>query len=93
MIAKVIAHPDQIRWYAQSALSGFETLTTADAIENACHDLRRLLEYLSALDAANEAVLVSGIVGVKSGVRLELTLGQGNAGHQSDLKISGLPPV
>jgi hypothetical protein len=76
MIAKLTAHPDQIRWYVQEALNGFEDLEREDAVEGALHSLRRILEYLDALDAANEAVLVTGIRGIKPGVRFEAAVRQ-----------------
>lgn len=77
MIAKITPSADQVRWYAQSALNGFKTLSAEDAIENATADLQAMLAYLSALDAADDAVLVLGIEAIKSGVRLEVDVGQG----------------
>ncbi len=93
MIVKLAIHPDQIRWYVQSALNGFDTLDKDDAIENACHDLRSILTYLDALDAADKAVAVAGVEGIKPSVRLELRVGQDNAGHQPHLKIARFPTV
>lgn len=93
MIAKIAIHPDQIRWYVQSALSGFETLGPEDAVDNALHDLRRILAYLDSLDAANEAVLVAGLAGIKAGIRLELCVRDGDGSDQANLKDSGLPLV
>lgn len=93
MIVKLAAHPDQIRWYVQSALSGFATLDSEDAIENACHDLRAILTYLDALDAADEAVAIAGVEGIKSRVRLELRVGQNESPHQPHLKIARFPTV
>lgn len=72
VIGRIEIHPHQIRWYAQSALNAFKDLERDDAIESAKADLRRLLSYLDALDTANEVVLVSGIEGVKPGIRGEL---------------------
>lgn len=82
MIAKLTAHPDQIRWYVQEALNGFDDLDREDAIEGALQSLRRIIEYLDALDAANEAVLVTGLRGVKPGVRFEAAVRQDNALHE-----------
>lgn len=93
MITKLSIHPDQIRWYAQSAISAFDTLDREDAIEHALHDLRAILRYVDALEAADKAVLVSGIAGIEAGVRLELRVGQGDASHKPDLKIARLPGV
>ena len=78
MIGKVSPHPDQIRWYVESALGGFDTLPLEDAAENAKHDLRRILEYLASLETADKAVLVSGIAGIEPGVRLELRVCHGD---------------
>ena len=41
----------RIRFYAQSALSGFETLAPEDAIENASYDLREILAVLDEAPA------------------------------------------
>jgi len=91
MIAKLTAHPDQIRWYVQGAINGFEDLEREDAIENALHDLRAILAYLDALDAANEAVLVSGLRGIKPGVRIEAAVRQDYTADETDLKVTRLP--
>lgn len=93
VIAKLTIHPDQVRWYVQSALSGFDTLDHGDAVENALHDLRRLLQYLDALDAANEAVLVAGVAGIEPGIRLELRVCEGDGAHKPNLKIARFPTV
>lgn len=58
MIAKLSAHPDQIRWYVESAINGFDTLEAADAIENAKADLLGLLEYIAYLEGADNTVPV-----------------------------------
>ena len=47
MIVKFVAHPDQIRWWVDSALTGFDTLDTEMAVANAKSDLRLLLSYLA----------------------------------------------
>lgn len=85
MIAKLTIHPDQIRWYVESALSGFETLDHDDAVENALHDLRAIKAYLDLFDATEKAALVSGVSGIKAGVDLELRVCERDAGHLSDL--------
>ena len=78
MIGKMTPHPDQIRWYAKSALNGFETLEPADAIENARFDLRSLLAYL---DRADDTVHIDG----------EKLVGQGDAKASCNLiGISGI---
>ena len=61
MMVALAPHPAQIRYWAQSALNGFETLDRWDAVENARDDLRSILAYLAALDRADYASPVSGI--------------------------------
>lgn len=64
---------DRIRFYARSALNGFETLDPEDAIENAKHDLRALL---GTLDRADDAVGVLGVETVEGGVHNKPLVGQ-----------------
>ena len=61
MIVRLEPHPDQIRFFAESALSGFQTLAPVDAIANAKDDLTSLLAYLTGLSRADHAVPVTGI--------------------------------
>jgi hypothetical protein len=91
MIAKLMAHPDQIRWYVQGAINGFEDLEREDAIENALHDLRAILAYLDALDVASEAVLVTGLRGIEPGIRIEAAIRQNYTADETDLKVTRLP--
>lgn len=49
-ICRLVPHPDQIRYYAQSALNGFETLALEDAVSNAQDELREILNYLDRTD-------------------------------------------
>ncbi len=84
MIVALHAHPDQLRYYAESALSGFETLDRDDAVENAKGELRSLLAYLAALDAADYAVPVLGIETVKAGVGLKLVACECDVSHLAD---------
>lgn len=75
MLARMIPHPDQIRWYAQSALSAFETLDTDTAIETARAELEALLSYL---DRADDSSVVLGVSAVETRVRNELVIGNDN---------------
>lgn len=93
MIAKLSVHPDQIRWYAQSALNGFDTLDKDDAIEHAKSDLRAILAYLAALDRADDPLLVAGVETIKPGVGLEVRPGDSQTGNSADLEVAGLVPV
>jgi len=89
MIAKLTAHPDQVRWYASSALMGFDTLEGQAAVEHAKHDLRAIIAYLDALDAADDAVLVSGVKTIEPGVRLKVIAGDSKGSDVSNLENVG----
>jgi hypothetical protein len=73
MIVKLVPHPDQIRWWVQSALYGFDTLDRETAVENAKADLTALLSYL---DRTDDATRILGIAPVKSGIGDEGDLGK-----------------
>ena len=77
MIAKVTSSIEQIKWYAQSALNGFETLDLAMAAECAQSELRALIRYCEAFDNTDNtvAVLVNG--GVEPKIVLECFVGDG----------------
>lgn len=87
MIVGIIPSPAQVRWYAQSALNGFGTLDREDAIENAQHELRALLAYLDALDAADDPVLVLSAAEINPGVGLEVRRRNAQIRDLPDLKI------
>lgn len=70
MLAKIEPSVEQIRWYAQAALNGFETLDLEMAAECAKSELRALLLYLEAFDNTDNAVAVL----VKSGVEPSIVL-------------------
>lgn len=87
MIGRLCPHSDQIRWYAQSALNGFDDLTPDDAIENAKHDLRSLLAYL---DRADDTVRVFLVETVESEIRNETVIDEGQSANKPNLKIARL---
>ena len=60
MLVSVHASPNQLRWWLQSALNGFEDLDASTAIEHARSELAAALRYLDALDAAEDAVVTFG---------------------------------
>lgn len=93
MLVRLLPSSDQVRWYAQTALNGFDTLDLIDAVENAKNDLQAILAYLDALDRANDAVLVPGIKSIESGVRLELAIGKLDQPDHSHLEDPGLQSV
>jgi len=77
VIARLIPDTSQLRFYAQSALNGFDTLDPEDAAENAKADLRSLLAYIGALDGA-DAVPILGIAQIEARVASEF---RGCEGH------------
>ena len=84
MIVKLVAHPDQIRWWVDSALTGFDTLDTETAVANAKSDLRSLLSYL---DRTNDAVTVLGLAPAESRIGSELGNRDAKAGYAPNLEI------
>ncbi len=84
MIVKLAAHPDQIRYWAQSALNAFNTLDPETAAEVASADLRALLSYL---DRTENAVTVLGIAPVEAGIGDELPVGNPQIGNAPHLEI------
>lgn len=75
MLVRLSPHPDQLRWYLQSALNGFDTLDFPQAVEHAKADIAAFLAYL---DRTDNAVLVTGIKPVEPGVWYEFDLGKGD---------------
>lgn len=65
MLVKLQPDPDQIRWYCQSALNGFEDLEAETAIENAKGALSRLMAYL---DHTQKSIAVPGVESIESWV-------------------------
>ncbi len=72
MLVTIIPSVRQIRRYAESALNGFEDLSTDNAVENARCELKSLLTYLDRLHNTDDAVCESFISGVESWVKVEL---------------------
>jgi hypothetical protein len=87
MLVKIQIDPNQVRWYCQSAMNGFDDLATDDAIENAKSDLRALLEYV---DHTDKAVCVAGIKAIKAAVNGEVTIGDPKRSDVADLKETRL---
>jgi hypothetical protein len=73
MIVKMVAHPDQVRWWARSALNALDTLDTKTAIEIAKAELAALLAYL---DRTDNAETVLGVRKVETRIGNELGEGQ-----------------
>lgn len=84
MIVILMSDPDQIRWWVQSALNGFDTLEQDTASANAKAELSALLAYL---DRTEDATRVFGVVPIKPGVRDEAGLSDGKGPDQPDLKV------
>ena len=74
MLVTIIPSIRQIKRYAESALNGFEDLSTDNAIENARGELQNLLTYLDRLQDTDDAVCESFISGIESRVKVELCI-------------------
>lgn len=74
MLVTIIPSIRQIRKYAESALNGFEDLSTGNAIENARCELQSLLTYLDRLQETDDSVCEPFISGIKSRVKVELLI-------------------
>ncbi len=74
MLVTIIPSIRQIRRYAESALNGFEDLTTDNALENARGELQNLLTYLDRLQDTDDAVCESFVSGIESRVKVELCI-------------------
>ena len=74
MLVTIIPSIRQIKRYAESALNGFEDLSTDNAIENAQGELQNLLTYLDRLQDTDDAVCKSFISGIESRVKVELCI-------------------
>jgi hypothetical protein len=66
MLVSVHASPNQLRWWLQSAINGFDDLDPREAIANARAELAAALEYLDRLDATEDAVAVFGVVPIEA---------------------------
>jgi hypothetical protein len=84
MIVKLAPHPDQIRYWAQSALNAFTTLDMETAVEIAKAELEAILAYL---DRTDNAETVLGIVPVETGIRDEAGVGQAERSKAPHLEI------
>lgn len=87
MLVALAPSSDQIRYYAASAMNGFETLDAATAIENARDDLSALLRYLDALAAANHPIPVFGCGVFDGEARLERIGSSAQLDDPADLKV------
>ena len=83
MIVKLAIHPDQIRFWAESALSAFTTLDPETAIEIASADLRAIMAYLDRTDVTT----VLGVVPVEPHVGSESGVCDREARDKPDLKV------
>ena len=84
MIVRLSPHPDQIRWWVQSALGGFDTLDRETAIANAKGDLAALLAYL---DRTDDATRVLGVAPVEATVGDKHGVGESNGSNKPHLEV------
>lgn len=73
MIALIGPHPSQLRYYAESALNSFDTLSDGAAISHAKDELRALLAYLETF--ADYSVPILGGMRVEPWISLERKIG------------------
>jgi hypothetical protein len=78
MLVTVLPSVKQLKRYAQSALNGFETLSTDDAIENAKCEIEEILTYLSTFDTADDAFTEFFVKGIEGGIKLEMRFRDAN---------------
>ena len=83
MIVKLAIHPDQIRFWAESALSAFTTLDQETAIEIASADLRAILAYLDRTDVTT----VLGVVPVERNIGSEVSVSDRGPRDKPGLKM------
>ncbi len=88
MKVKLVAHPDQIRWYALAGLSGFDTLDLKHAAENARLGLQGILDYLDALDARDDAGFELGCEAIKLARTLELRVVELDGGDAANFQVA-----
>lgn len=84
MIVKLTPHPDQIRYWVESALNSYKTLDQDTAAEIVQADLKSILAYL---DRTDDAVTVLGVMPVKPGVGNELVVGDAKRPKAPHLEI------
>lgn len=72
MLVTIIPNVKQIKRYAESALNGFEDLSTENAMENARGELQNLLTYLDRLQDTDDSVCESFISGIEGRIKVEL---------------------
>lgn len=89
MRIRLIPDPEQIRWYANAALGGVDTLDAAEAMEIAKNSMQGLLAYLDALETRDDAVFELGSEAIKSAGELELRIRDPQLGNPTNLKVSG----
>lgn len=82
-------HPscEQIRYYAHSALNGFDDLEAEDAIENARSELVGLLRYIESLAPTDNPVPVFGLRVIDGGARLERIGCEAQLNDPADLEV------
>ena len=74
----------RLRWFAESALNGFETLDLKTAVWLAQCELRDILRFL---DRADNAVTKTLVHPIDSGVAVDLGAGNSNISDFSNSKI------
>ena len=71
MIADLRISPSQIRHMAEGAVNCFKTLDIADAASHAKDALIDIIEYIDALDRADNSVPIFVVREADAGIRIE----------------------
>ena len=78
MIIKLAINISQIKYFVESALSGFDTLAIEDAIETAKCNLEDLLNYLKRFDERDNTISILFTNNSKSGIVIESIVSDSN---------------
>jgi hypothetical protein len=88
MLVSVGISAEQVRYYAKSALNGFDDLAPSDGIANARSEIRALLAYIDALSPTDDTVPVFGLSVVDGSRRLVRLGSQAQFNDPPDFKIA-----
>lgn len=88
MRIRLSPHPDQLRWYANAGLAGFETLSLEQAAACARDGLQSILHYLDALDATDDASFEQSCEAIELARALELRVSDPNGRQTADLEVA-----
>lgn len=71
VIAELRISPSQIRFKAEEAINGFATLSRDDAASHAKAALIDIIEYIDALDRADNSIPIFAVREANAGIRIK----------------------